>query len=71
MRSRLVANVSHELRTPINVIVGYTDILLEATDDEPTVRDTAPRIRDCAVSLPRPWSATCSISRVSPAPRPS
>jgi signal transduction histidine kinase len=64
MRSRLVANVSHELRTPINVIVGYTDILLEATDDDATIRDTAPRIRDCAVSLEALVSDLLDLSRL-------
>jgi len=32
-KSRFIANMSHELRTPLNAILGYSDMLLETTED--------------------------------------
>jgi len=63
MRSRLVANVSHELRTPLNVIVGYADMLVDA-DDRATIVDTAPRIRDYAMSLEALVNDLLDLSRL-------
>ncbi len=31
-KSRFMANMSHELRTPLNVIIGYTELLCEETE---------------------------------------
>jgi signal transduction histidine kinase len=64
MRSRLVANVSHELRTPINVIIGYTDMVLDAVGDPAVVADTAPRIREYAVTLEALVSDLLDLSRL-------
>jgi signal transduction histidine kinase len=64
MRSRLVANVSHELRTPINVIIGYTDMLLDAIEQPKVINDTAPRIREYAVTLEALVSDLLDLSRL-------
>ncbi len=32
-KSQFLANMSHELRTPLNAIIGYSEILLEETQD--------------------------------------
>jgi signal transduction histidine kinase len=64
MRSRLVANVSHELRTPINVIIGYTDMLLDAVTEPTVIADTAPRIREYAVTLEALVSDLLDLSRL-------
>jgi signal transduction histidine kinase/CheY-like chemotaxis protein len=33
-KSQFVANMSHELRTPLNAIIGYSEILLEESEDD-------------------------------------
>ena len=33
MKSQFFAQMSHELRTPLNAIIGYTELLLEETED--------------------------------------
>jgi hypothetical protein len=33
-KSQFLANMSHELRTPLNAIIGYSEILLEETEEE-------------------------------------
>lgn len=65
LRSRLVANVSHELRTPVNVIVGYADMVLDASDDPKTVRSLVRRIRRYAVSLDALIAQLLDLSRLS------
>src|SRR5207249_10136221 len=35
-KSQFLANMSHELRTPLNAILGYTDLILDSIDGEPT-----------------------------------
>lgn len=33
-KSSFLANMSHELRTPLNAIIGYSELLLEVTDEQ-------------------------------------
>src|SRR5262245_58814350 len=42
MKEQLLANVSHELRTPLHIIVGYSEVLLDASDE--TLSDHTRRI---------------------------
>jgi hypothetical protein len=34
LRSEFVSTMSHELRTPLNVILGYTEMLRDETDED-------------------------------------
>jgi signal transduction histidine kinase/DNA-binding response OmpR family regulator len=38
-KSTFLANMSHELRTPLNAIIGYSEILMEDTEEEETRGD--------------------------------
>lgn len=51
-KSQFLANMSHELRTPLNAIIGYSEIMLEESDDpnSQTVKD-AQRIVGAAKHL--------------------
>ncbi len=33
-KSRFLANMSHELRTPLNAVIGYSELLIESTEEE-------------------------------------
>lgn len=33
-KSAFLANMSHEIRTPVGIIIGYTDLLLEMSDED-------------------------------------
>ncbi|MCB9519400.1 MAG: response regulator [Myxococcales bacterium] len=35
-KSRFLANMSHELRTPLNAIIGYSELLVEDTPEDPS-----------------------------------
>ena len=47
MKARFAANVSHELRTPINLIVGFSEVMIEAPEvyEEPLPATYADDIR--------------------------
>ncbi|MEQ1506641.1 MAG: ATP-binding protein, partial [Myxococcota bacterium] len=49
-KSQFLANMSHELRTPLNAILGYTEMLMETTDD-PESRDDLGRVQRAALHL--------------------
>ena len=52
LKNELVASISHDLRTPLNVIVGYTDMLLESDDlAQRERRDLVGRVRHAALAL--------------------
>lgn len=34
LKSAFVANMSHEIRTPLNAIVGFSELIMEASDEE-------------------------------------
>jgi len=40
-KSQFIANISHELRTPLNDIIGYSEMMREAADEEARVTDSA------------------------------
>jgi PAS domain S-box-containing protein len=49
-KSQFLANMSHELRTPLNAILGYSEMLIEDSQDPTTVED-AQRIHASAQHL--------------------
>ncbi|WP_414475074.1 response regulator [Microvirga sp. M2] len=52
-KSNFLASMSHELRTPLNAIIGYSEILLEETDDlvRPEFRPDLEKIRGAGKHL--------------------
>ncbi|HZR00520.1 MAG TPA: response regulator [Chloroflexota bacterium] len=40
-KSEFLANMSHELRTPLNAIIGFSELLIDARDDEDAAARTA------------------------------
>ncbi|MEW6268238.1 MAG: ATP-binding protein [Thermodesulfobacteriota bacterium] len=52
-KSEFLARMSHELRTPLHVIIGYSDILLDATPPDQEEHELVWRLRDRAVFLNR------------------
>jgi PAS domain S-box-containing protein len=67
MQTEFVANMSHEVRTPLNVIIGYTDLLLSepdllANDDARTFVD---RIAAAARALHRLVESVLEYARLS------
>lgn len=38
-KSAFLTNLSHELRTPLNAVIGYTDLLLQRTEDPVALAD--------------------------------
>jgi signal transduction histidine kinase len=64
-RSEFIANVSHELRTPMNSIIGFSDVLMEASSDELTgdQREYLEQIRSSADHLMEMINDIIEISR--------
>jgi two-component system, sensor histidine kinase len=66
VKSEFVATMSHELRTPINIIVGYSELLLDETfgamGEEQA--DTVRRIGRSAAELLELVSSTLDMSRL-------
>ncbi|MBX3044417.1 MAG: response regulator [Candidatus Kapabacteria bacterium] len=38
VKSDFIANISHDIRTPMNIIKGYSDLLLKTTTDENSIK---------------------------------
>lgn len=66
LKSEFVAAVSHELRSPLNVILGYVDMLLDASSDRPDAPEREPllRIRRNAEELHTLVSTTLDLARL-------
>jgi len=65
-KAAFLASMSHELRTPLNAVIGYSEILLESTDqaDEPTSHADLCRIRDAGEHLLTLVSAILDLSKI-------
>ena len=48
LKDHFLQNVNHELRTPLTAIVGWTDLLMEETLDEKTLRKGLSQVRQSA-----------------------
>ncbi len=66
LKSEFVATMSHELRTPINVITGYTDLMLEGSFGtlNPEQVDTLQRVQASARELLALINSTLDVSRL-------
>lgn len=49
-KSKFLANTSHEIRTPMNAIIGYSEMLMEESEEEATV-EKADTIKHAAKNL--------------------
>lgn len=50
-KSEFLANMNHELRTPLNAILGYSDLLIEDFEDDPTVVADLNKIKEAGKRL--------------------
>jgi signal transduction histidine kinase len=44
-KSEFLANMSHEIRTPMSAILGYADLMLDDTLEEPTIEESVAVIK--------------------------
>ncbi len=64
-KSDFLATVSHELRTPLSTILGYTDLLLDGTLDEPAEQHgTLQRIRQQATEVVDMFQGMLDLNRL-------
>ncbi len=62
IKTRLLANVSHEMRTPLNIILGYTQNILQS-DLDPALRSEIQHIQDHAGHQMRVINDLLDLSR--------
>ena len=51
-KSKFLANMTHELRTPLNAIIGYSEMLVEEAEEEPSMEwilDDLSKIKNSAI----------------------
>jgi signal transduction histidine kinase/CheY-like chemotaxis protein len=63
-KSRFIANMSHEMRTPMNVIVGFTDLLLEDEATPDKTRDMLKKINTAGNTLMGLINDVLDISKI-------
>lgn len=49
-KSKFLANTSHEIRTPMNAVIGYSEMIMEESNEERTIKN-ATTIRNAARNL--------------------
>ncbi len=66
LKSEFLSTMSHELRTPMNVVIGYTDLLLDEAFGtlQGEQRPVLSRLRDNAYSLLELINATLEVNRI-------
>lgn len=62
-KSTFLANVSHELRTPLNAVIGYSDLIIQETNNR-VEEDHAYAIRKAADSLLSIINTILDISKI-------
>lgn len=62
-KSTFLANVSHELRTPLNAVIGYSDLIIQETDNS-MEEDYAYAIRKAADNLLSIINTILDISKI-------
>jgi PAS domain S-box-containing protein len=62
LKSEFLSTMSHELRTPLNVILGYTEMLGEADQDERT--SLLDRVRRTSLELLDMVTSTLDLTRI-------
>jgi signal transduction histidine kinase/ABC-type amino acid transport substrate-binding protein len=63
-KSVFLANMSHEMRTPMNVIVGFTDLMLEEDDVPDKLKETLRKINTAGHTLMGLINDVLDISKI-------
>jgi signal transduction histidine kinase len=65
-KSKFLANMTHELRTPMNAIIGYTEMLLEETEEKNliTIHDDLTKIGSSAKVLLQLINEILDLSKI-------
>lgn len=65
-KSKFLANMTHELRTPMNAIIGYTEMLLEETEEKNlvTIHDDLTKIGSSAKILMQLINEILDLSKI-------
>lgn len=63
-KSSFLANMSHELRTPLNAIIGYSEMIVEETDDLELAQEDAQKIHISATNLLEIINSILEISKI-------